>query len=381
MNIKKRIKKYSLNSLLLLVSLIICLLLGEFIVRLFHDPVDFLHPNIIQDPILGHRIDPENPGGHDKWGFRNKSVPDQASIVTIGDSLTYGLNATSRDSWPNQLQEISKREVYNLGIQGYGPLQYLHILKTKALLLKPKYIFLGLYYGNDYIDSYNLANGLSHWKHLKSPTGENISQQKNKAILKENPKPFLYPVRKYLHYNSVLYKLMAFTVLEKVKYLLCKYVEKSDYFYLYENKKYNINLAFETRKHPIGLYLDNPKVKEGMQITFDILNEMQTICQKNNIKFVIVIIPTKERVYKKLILEDKKLSKIFQKHLSEETKVDMLTQSFLKENKIPYINSIPYLEKASYKKQLYPNNYEDHPKRNGYRVIAEAINEYLDKPE
>src|SRR5262245_22749702 len=46
----------------------------------------------VSDSNLGHRLQPYTMG-HDANGFRNSSVPAQADIVAIGDSVTWGVNA------------------------------------------------------------------------------------------------------------------------------------------------------------------------------------------------------------------------------------------------------------------------------------------------
>jgi hypothetical protein len=120
-------------------SLSVGLLLLELISRIIIEPVNFLRPQLIDDAILGHAIKPTS-GGHDAWGFRNQIVPASATIVTIGDSQTYGVSAAGRDSWPAILSELSKQRVYNLSLGGYGPVQYFHLLTSKAIKLNPQFV-------------------------------------------------------------------------------------------------------------------------------------------------------------------------------------------------------------------------------------------------
>src|SRR5690242_9049481 len=105
------------NLLLITSSIIISLLALEATTRAVLNPVNYLEPYLVKDDILGHKILP-NSGGHDSWGFRNKSVPISAKIVTIGDSQTYGISATASNSWPAQLQLLMHEGVYNLSLGG-----------------------------------------------------------------------------------------------------------------------------------------------------------------------------------------------------------------------------------------------------------------------
>ena len=56
------------------------------------------------------------------------------------------------DTFGRRLETISGLKVANLGVAGYGPFQYLEVLKRYALPLKPKYAFFVFYAGNDIDD-------------------------------------------------------------------------------------------------------------------------------------------------------------------------------------------------------------------------------------
>src|SRR5437868_1341535 len=112
-----RFKLVSVRLGLLCCSLVLSVLGCEWLARKIMDPADFLVMDLVSDPILRHRIK-EDAIGHDAWGFRNESVPLHADIVAIGDSQTYGWIAGSKYSWPSQLQAITGRTVYNMGLGG-----------------------------------------------------------------------------------------------------------------------------------------------------------------------------------------------------------------------------------------------------------------------
>jgi hypothetical protein len=102
---------------------VICLALLEGASRLVIDPVDVLVPVLTPDSVLRWRVEPGS-AGHDEWGYRNHTVPDDADIVVIGDSQSYGVGASAVDSWPSWLGRLSGRSVYNLSLGGYGPVDY-----------------------------------------------------------------------------------------------------------------------------------------------------------------------------------------------------------------------------------------------------------------
>ena len=154
------IQKALLNAAVMAISMVVALLLCEGADRLVLSPVDYLSPTLVRDETLGIRL-PPGSSGHDAWGFRNPRVPERADIVAVGDSHTYGNCARMAESWPSQVARISGQTVYNLGMGGYGPNQYFHLLKTRGLSLKPKVVVCGLYFGDDF-DNALLYQVLEH---------------------------------------------------------------------------------------------------------------------------------------------------------------------------------------------------------------------------
>ncbi|MGH7900884.1 MAG: hypothetical protein ACRENZ_04030, partial [Thermodesulfobacteriota bacterium] len=111
--------RYIKILIVILISLAVSLMTAEGISRIVFDPIDFLKPRRVPDEILTYRIEP-GTGAHDRLGYRNKSVPDTAEIVAIGDSHTYGISARASESWPGALGRMTGKKVYNVSLGGYG---------------------------------------------------------------------------------------------------------------------------------------------------------------------------------------------------------------------------------------------------------------------
>jgi hypothetical protein len=73
------------------------------------------------------------------------------------------------------LERLSGRSVYNMGLGGYGPNQYFHLLQTKAIKLKPQTIVVGLYMGDDFENAFLITYGLDHWAYLRTLPKEKVS--------------------------------------------------------------------------------------------------------------------------------------------------------------------------------------------------------------
>jgi len=369
-----KLKKLALNLALMAVSTAVALLLCELASRLVLDPVDFLSPTLVRDDTLGIRL-PPGSSGHDDWGFRNPRVPESVDIVAIGDSHTYGNCARMAEAWPAQVARISGRSVYSLGMGGYGPNQYLHLLRTKALTLKPKVVVCGLYFGDDFDNAFRITYGLDAWASLRRAevgvVEADIWEQEA-----ENP-PLQKRVRNWLSSHSILYRVVVHGLLSGMKGAV--QIRNAAEMYpgalsliLPEN---NIEEAFRPAGVYRGLKQDEKSVREGMRVTFDILAEMNRLCRSNHTQFVVAVIPTKETVFAPHFAGRPAAEQgIVPDLIANEERARAALFAFLAQEGITFIDTLPALRQASASEKLYaPSAADMHPAKNGYRVIAEAI--------
>ena len=81
----------------------------------------------------------------DKNGFKNLdkiSNLRSVDIVALGNSFTEGMGVAIEKVWPSLLM-TKGYSAYNLGVQGYAPIQLLGSLKKYGIQLKPNYIIIG----------------------------------------------------------------------------------------------------------------------------------------------------------------------------------------------------------------------------------------------
>src|SRR5262245_13635308 len=103
-----KIRPILMNLAVLAISCGIGLVLCELAARSLLNASDYLSVEMVRDEILGAVPSSKTrAGGFDAWGFRNRSVPEAADIVAIGDSHTYGNTATMEDSWPYVLGRLT----------------------------------------------------------------------------------------------------------------------------------------------------------------------------------------------------------------------------------------------------------------------------------
>ena len=372
----EKLKKITLNTILLIFSLLFGFVLLEGLSHLIFDPIDYIAPDITSDPILSHKILPST-GGHDEWGFRNKTVPDQCDIVTLGCSHTYGINATYTGSWPYQLSSITGKEIYNLGIGGYCPTQSFYLLNEKAFKLKPKIIICDFYLGTNLNLTHNNIYGLKYWEKFRDSSYNRENQEKNikNIIVRDNPKGLLNKFKFYLINKSLLFRIIVKkTPLEVFFYSRQLKIDKKQGYSTFTIPNTDITTGFDT---PDRLNIQNLNLiqnKEGLRLSLLLFKEMSIECKKRNIDLRILIIPTKQSVYSDYIFNKNNKSSILIDSLIEnERLVVNQTINFFNKNKIKYIEVLNQLQQELNRLPLYSSNYDGHTNENGYSVIAKTV--------
>jgi hypothetical protein len=287
------------------------------------------------------------------------------------------------DSWPYVLARLSGRQVYNMGLGGYGPNQYFYLSNAKALSLKPKMLIWGLYMGDDFENAFSITYGLDYWKDLRV-----LPPQKVEANIWEGPSKDtgLKSIRVWLSRHSLIYQLAFHSgfggrVQGRIQ------IQKAAQLYpgydtVLDIPEKNILEAFRPKGVLFGLDQDSPNVREGMRLTFELLKRMNEKCKQNNVQFLVVVIPTKETVFSEYLQHNSAIhmQDVVDKLLASERSARKQTFGFMDENGIEYVDPLPNLKK-NVEVGLYALSAGDmHPNRNGYRIIGESIFEYLQNP-
>lgn len=362
--------KYMMNILLILLSLFISLLIAEGAARLVYDPIDFLKPLTVRDEVLRYRIEPGS-GAHDGWGFRNRSVPKRADIVAIGDSHTYGISASASSSWPSQLGSISGKHVYNISLGGYGPAEYLLLMKDKALKLNPDLIIAGFYLGNDLKDSFAAVYSVPIWQEMRDP--EVTSSLPGSSMDVKNSDSV--SLGDWLSERSVLYRLVSSSFIgDNLRQR--RRISRGEEIIMLSDDEHGISTGLTPERRLRALDADNPEVMEGLRLSLELFNRMNMLAREHGKGFLVVIIPTKESVFAVFIEGSDELSaseKIGRLIVSER-RINGIVKQYFAEHGIDYVDVLESLRKGAYTEQIYPGNFGGHTNKNGYRIIAETVN-------
>ncbi len=302
---------------------------------------------LLLDPYTRVRAKPFYPrtpfaGPHDVLGFRNRTVPNAADIVVIGDSQTYGNNVFLEFNWPNQMSRLLERpvNVYSMATGGWSAVQYLDMF-NKSLFFRPQLVVVAFYSGNDPMEAYILSHGTAAWHPLRVNTTLDDSSRPPKVSV--NP-----PVSEQLQ------------------------VDFGD----------GIKTIFTPSLRLVSNDIDYATVREGWAIMGRVAEKISELANQNKIAVAFTIIPSKELAYKRKIENlDLEVSQEFERLVQLEAANVRKLENQIKELKnVTYIDVItPLQQEAIAPKQLYPENVNGHPVANGYAVIAKAIAPVVDK--
>lgn len=102
---------------------------------------------------------------YDRHGFRNREDLEKADIVVLGDSYIEGYMTPEPLLATSLLSRFQDRIVANLGHSGYGPQQELVVLQRYGLSLHPQTVIWAFFEGNDFSDleQYDVQRAQSGW--------------------------------------------------------------------------------------------------------------------------------------------------------------------------------------------------------------------------
>jgi hypothetical protein len=291
---------------------------------------------ILKDPII-MRAKPLFPdvlsmGPNDLLGFRNRSIPNRAEVVIIGDSQTYGNNALLEESWPGWFAHgyaTGPDAVYSMAVGGWGAAEYFEIFDM-AMAFEPETIVVAFYTGNDPLDSLRVFSK-DRWSQLR-PNGLD-SVKAPKVDYPPTPKTS-WPVKFSDGIETVFTPLYRF-----------------------------------------GSNQDHPGVDAGYEVMALVAERLKSKADKLNVHLVFTIIPTKELVYRKRIeKEGIEVPGDYRRLVDAETARIAWMERKLSESDLEYVNVVKPLQEAALQEvQLYPPDGNGHPIGSGYKVIANVL--------
>jgi hypothetical protein len=138
-------------------NLALTLLLGELMLRAC--TLAGGNSLLLADTLAAHRLTPGRDYGHGLRGnnlgypgpdFRPERRPGVYRIAALGDSFAVGPAVPFADNYLTLLENaLPATEVYNFGVSGAGPREYLHVLRHDVWPFRPDLVLVSVFVGND----------------------------------------------------------------------------------------------------------------------------------------------------------------------------------------------------------------------------------------
>lgn len=348
---------------------------------------------------------------NDARGFRNPSALDSAAIVALGDSHTYGTSVSSKETWPSILSARLGKDVYNMGLGGYGPADNNDNLAI-AIGLEPRWIIFGLYFGNDFYDDFRFAqkNGKLS-RYASEDVLSEISELENHRTIAEEvgflfnsggkkkeagtdrarsedlgPPGFLRDAGKWLTANSMLYGL--------VRVLIVQFSYDAEFNALLARDFYKAKANITDRQSPFVSFYDgrnwrtiftspyrfrvmdvaDPRIRTGIEISKDMLDRMRLRVSESGARYLVLLLPTKEYVFWPRVEKPDK-HRLLTELVRYEDRIHNELKRYMQDQGIDFID--PAIELRQSERQPYFPNGDGHPNALGHKIIAEKVLKFI----
>jgi hypothetical protein len=288
------------------------------------------------------------------WGMRGafrtrrELVDRYVDGVALGDSFTFCFTDES-DCWVQRLSQLTERNIINFGVVSTGSIGHQRVMEGFGMPLKPPLV-LWKRIGNDANEDYGLAA-------LRGET----------TIQSANPAP---PVPQYNWWgnNSAVYMLLKLILGDEEQFdASLQFLDRA------QATEGDINLAFG-RPYLWGAFdMSQPTNQYGWERSQQAIRDTRAMVQQYGGSLVIILMPTKEQVYRELsepLIGAEKLALLDENY-------DLMLNFCASEN-LTCIDLLPIFQPyADEGEQLYFTT-DMHLNPRGNEVLAEALAGWLD---
>ncbi|MEC4676503.1 MAG: SGNH/GDSL hydrolase family protein [Nitrospirota bacterium] len=365
-------KRQVMNLAVLVVTLLICFIAAEGVLRLIEPKPARIQGLLTENPneTGSYLVKPDanivtklgskeiviktNSDGM-WWKEVSRENPlKKTRIAFVGDSFTFGVWADTPEKtlvgvFDSQMNP-EEYEVLNFGVPGVGPPDIELQLRERVLAFKPDYVILVFYNGNDFRDAYF---GMNKYKMVDGIAVWNDSVEK-KII----PEAF----RKKTSVKDYLKKSAIFRRFDRLISMHLAGNRRSEAGFDFSASKLFGAQSFWSTK-------DYPEVAlKARDLALRDLDNIRKVVSEHNIQLVIVAIPYEEQVYAASLTGKDYDVTLPQKYVRE----------FAKAHSIPYLDMLPILR--SYVRQetedIYVPN-DIHFNNNGHYIVGKAIADFF----
>lgn len=350
---KSKKEEFLGNLLLLFITIAIFFIFLEIAIRIIKpDRAETTPGLIVKDELLGFKQAPNFTAKHintnsefavtittNSLGLRSREIEKEKTrkrVLVLGDSVVWGFGVEDNETFASILnEETGGFEFINAALSDYSTRQELDYLKRDGIKLEPDVVMLGFFVGNDFVD--NLVRSGNASMKVESSWFKNLKRGVRKNIKT---------------YDFLMSRLRG---IYQIRMFLVKTgLANNEDFYQYR------------------IYMkdyDND-VNQAVNITFSYIDEMNSLAKKENVTFVMVLIPPKYQIYDKE-WESALAYNRFKADDVERTKPTIILKDFCRKNNITCIDLLDDLQ--SIKEDMYLTKDTSHFNALGHRIIANIL--------
>lgn len=277
-------------------------------------------------------------------GFRDLPTDDASKRpvgAVVGDSMSFCWGVNASDCWVTHLGQAAGEPFTDLGLPGTGSLSHYEVLRDHLTHASPR-IVLWQFFVNDFNDDW-----------------ETIAASRHRALGSRGPGAWLLRSHAFLQRHSATYALV------KVVKNRAAIVDAGGLSYVLRPAWiYNLTRTFTD--------LASPEVAAGLEASMDSLDRAVALTREHNARLIVVIAPSKERVYWQRLQALPVWPKDF-----DPGRADAVIKDFCRQRGIAVLDLFDVLRDAASRRTDLYFRYDDHWTPAGNAVVADRISEYL----
>ncbi len=354
------------NLMLLSTTLLVCLLVFEFLIFKYILKTSDVIPNTSMNNVIrylpntkatlyepdgtSHTVNINENGWNSPYKAYQKQKPENTTrIAVIGDSYVQASAVNVNEGFAQVIeQQLNakgyKTQVYRFGIDGAPLSQYLHILTQEALQYKPDIVVVQLIH-NDFDESYRFLYGRYSSSFMKL----DLEGDKIKQVAPEPYNPGWVDTLKNSRTFRYLYYQTGLAVLVR------RMINKEEETQAKPPKHGFVQSAIDVRN-----ITELDKIETATAYVFD---QFKTLSQTHNFKLLITMDPVREAIYADNDAKD-----------YEANALNTIAQNTAKEKGIPFLDLKTAMSKA-YKadKKKFEFPWDWHWNKHGNDIAGKAI--------
>ena len=308
-------KKILFSIAMIVLTVLVCVIVLEFVVARFYYSDVYLVSDTIYDPVVGWRLRPgtywaKAPNHFSKHridinghGLRNGRIETSREgtgwrLVILGDSFTYGKAVREEHLFPRRMERILREEgaaprteIVNAGIPGYGNAQELLLMRLLAAEGVTADCYLLVMFPNDILDNMRLI----YANLAENPLQPGFAIGKDSSLVLVHPPERMIPKesKSFIEAPRSLDRMKIDQVLRLRRE---SFLEKKPRL-IRASARIGIHVEFPAMPGLLNAWYRGDVVDRGVPLMRRILHDMREEARQRGAPLLVGLVPSQIQVY------------------------------------------------------------------------------------